>query len=92
MCIGLPVQVMESDGFIAKCKGRNGIENVNMMLVGEQQQGTWVVNFLGSAREVISADDAEKINLAFDALEKVMSTNAEDIDIDSYFPDLKKHQ
>jgi hydrogenase expression/formation protein HypC len=87
MCIGVPVQIIENRDFTALCKGRNGEEEVNMMLTGPQPEGTWVLNFLGSAREVLSEDDAQKINSALDALAAVMSGDP-DVDVDSYFPDL----
>lgn len=87
MCIGTPVQVIENRGFMALCRGRNGDVEVNMMLIGPQEEGTWVVNFLGSAREVISEEDASQIDSALDALSAVMS-GEEDIDVDAYFPDL----
>lgn len=87
MCVGVPVQVIESGEFIALCRGRNGEEQVNMMLIGEQPAGTWVLNFLGSAREVISAEDAENINKALDGLAEIMG-GAESIDVDHYFPGL----
>ncbi|MES9876522.1 MAG: HypC/HybG/HupF family hydrogenase formation chaperone [Candidatus Sedimenticola sp. 4PFRAG1] len=87
MCIGAPVQVIESRGFMALCSGRNGEEEVNMMLIGPQPEGTWLLNFLGSAREVLSEEDAEKISSALDALSAVMSGD-ENVNVDSYFPDL----
>jgi len=87
MCIGVPVKVLEDRGFMALCSGRNGEQEINMMLTGPQSEGTWVLNFLGSAREVLSEDDATKINSALDALSAVMS-GEEDVDIDSFFPDL----
>lgn len=71
---------------MATCEGRNGREEVNMMLIGDQEPGTWVLNFLGSAREVMTADDAAKMDSALDALAAI--ANGEDVDIDSYFPDL----
>ena len=87
MCIGTPVQVVEPLGFYARCQGRNGEELVNMMLTGPQLEGTWVLNFLGSAREVLSEVEARNANMALDALAAVMSGAAE-IDIDSFFPGL----
>lgn len=87
MCIGVPVQIIEQRGFSALCRGRNGEEEVNMMLIGPQPVGTWVLNFLGSAREVLEPDDAQKINSALDALAAVMS-GEEGVDVDQYFPDL----
>ncbi len=87
MCIGVPVQVVQANDFTALCRGRNGEETVNMMLIGAQPVGTWVLNFLGSAREVLSAEDAANIDKALDGLSAIMQGEA-DIDIDDYFPGL----
>ncbi len=87
MCIGVPVQIIEAEDLMALCRGRNGEERVNMMLIGPQPEGSWVLNFLGSAREVISEDDAININKALDGLTEIMS-GAKDVDIDQYFPGL----
>ncbi|MES9880837.1 MAG: HypC/HybG/HupF family hydrogenase formation chaperone [Sedimenticola sp.] len=62
--------MVESNEFSARCRDRNGREvDVNMMLVGPQPEGTWVVNFLGSARDVLAPEDAESINDAMCELE-----------------------
>ena len=74
MCIGAPVQVIESHGFTALCRGRNGEEEINMMLIGPQPEGTWVVNFLGSARDVLTAEEAQRINEAMDELAALMAS------------------
>ncbi len=87
MCIGIPVQIIEAGEFMAQAKGRNGIQAVNMMLIGSQPVGTWVLNFLGSAREVISEQDAININKALDGLEAIMQ-GEQDVDVDHYFPGL----
>ena len=89
MCIGTPVQIVEAGEFIARAQGRNGEEQVNMMLIGAQPVGTWVLSFLGSAREVISEEDAININKALDGLSAIMS-GVEQIDVDHYFPGLGK--
>ncbi len=87
MCIGIPVQVVKPGEFMAVCRGRNGEEQVNMMLTGSQPEGTWVLNFLGSAREILSEEDALNIDKALDGLSAIMSGET-NIDIDSYFPGL----
>ena len=89
MCIGVPVQVVESRDFTALCRGRNGEEEVNMMLVGAQPAGTWVLNFLGSAREVLTPEDAKLIDQALDALGAAMNDDGP-VDVDRYFPDLAR--
>ena len=72
MCVGIPLQIIESTECMARCRGRNGEEQVNMMLIGAQPEGTWVLSFLGSAREVISEQDAGNINKALDGLTAIM--------------------
>ncbi|MEW8507486.1 MAG: HypC/HybG/HupF family hydrogenase formation chaperone [Candidatus Thiodiazotropha sp.] len=87
MCVGIPAQVIEAGEFVARCRSRNGVEQINMMLIGPQPVGTWLLSFLGSAREVISEEDARTIDLALDGLSAIMGENAE-IDVDHYFPGL----
>ena len=87
MCIGVPVQVLEAGDFVQRCHGLNGEETVNMMLLGEQPVGTWVLNFLGTAREVLSEEDAANINKALQGLNEIMN-GAQHIDVDHYFPGL----
>jgi hydrogenase expression/formation protein HypC len=89
MCVGIPAQVIEAGDFVARCHTRNGEEQINMMLTGAQPAGTWLLTFLGSAREVISEKDAWQINQALDGLSVIMGGNAE-IDVDHYFPGLAK--
>ena len=72
---------------MATCRGRNGEEQVNMMLVGEQPEGTWLLNFLGSAREVLTENDAKNIDQALDGLAAIMSGDNH-VNIDTYFPGL----
>ena len=87
MCIALPMQVVRAGEFTALCRGRNGEDEVNMLLVGTQPEGTWILNFLGWAREVISEEHAREIDLALDGLQEIMD-GAESIDVDRHFPGL----
>ena len=87
MCIAIPVMVIKPGEFISTCRGRNGEEQVNMMLVGEQPEGTWLLNFLGSAREVLTENDAKNIDKALDGLAAIMSGDNH-VNIDTYFPGL----
>ncbi len=88
MCIGTPVQVVEAGEFMALCRGRNGEEQVNTMLIGPQPVGTWVLNFLGSARQILSAEEALQIDQALDGLTAIME-GAKAIDVDHYFPGIR---
>lgn len=87
MCVGIPAQVLEAGEFTARCRTRNGEEQINMMLTGPQPAGTWLLTFLGSAREVIDEEDARNIDKALDGLSAIMTDDVE-IDVDHYFPGL----
>ncbi|EGQ61862.1 hypothetical protein GGI1_09398, partial [Acidithiobacillus sp. GGI-221] len=47
--------------------------------------GTWVLAFIGAAREVLDEDEAQRISRALDALAAAMAGEAVD---DALFPDL----
>ena len=85
MCVGTPVQVVQSHELMSVCRGRNGMADVNMLLVGQQPVGTWVIAFLGWAREVIDEQLAKDIDLALDGLQKIMD-GADAIDVSHHFP------
>ncbi|MFZ5558994.1 MAG: HypC/HybG/HupF family hydrogenase formation chaperone [Pseudomonadota bacterium] len=85
MCVGFPMQVMGGDDVAAVCERRGERATVNMMLVGAQPPGTWVLTFMGAAREVLSPQDAAQIDAALDALAAALAGNA---DVDAYFSDL----
>jgi hydrogenase expression/formation protein HypC len=88
MCVGIPALVLEDGDFVTRCRTRNGEEQINLMLTGPQPAGTWLLTFLGSAREVITEQDARQIDQALDGLSAIMS-GEEEIDVDHYFPDMK---
>jgi hydrogenase expression/formation protein HypC len=54
-------------------------------MVGAQSAGTWILNFHGVAREVLSEQTARDIDSALQALEAAMSGET---DLDRFFPDL----
>lgn len=84
MCIGVPVQVVEAGELVSICRGLNGEEQVNMMLIGAQPVGTWVLNYLGSAREILTEEDAENINRALQSLQ-ALRTGSGEFDADLFF-------
>ena len=69
------------------CKTRHGEERINMMLVGQQPPGTWLITFLGQARDVLTEEDAMNIEKALDGLNAIMQGDTA-IDVDHYFPDV----
>jgi hydrogenase expression/formation protein HypC len=81
------MMIIEQREFSALCRGRNGEKVIETMLIGPQPQGTWILKHMGSAREVISAEEAGKIEAALEAVDNLARGEA-DVDIDSYFADL----
>ncbi len=85
MCIGLPMQIIESGPHRALCRFDGKGREIDMALVGKQPAGTWVLVFLDAAREVINAQDAARIGDALKALTLVMQGETS---VDHLFADL----
>jgi hydrogenase expression/formation protein HypC len=85
MCIGAPMQVIETDGSFAWCETDGQRERLDMMLVGDQPVGTWVLGFHGAARQVLSDVEASQALAGRHALAAVLSGSG---GIDAFFADL----
>lgn len=72
MCIGIPMRVLESGGAMALCEGRGGRHRVNMLMVGDCPPDSWVLVFLGMARDRLTDAEADAINQALDELEAAL--------------------
>lgn len=72
MCIGIPMQIIHSDGLLARALDEDNEHAIDLSLVGAQPAGTWVLTFLGTARDVIPEDEALKIRAAVSALKSLM--------------------
>ncbi len=86
MCVGVPMRVIEPRGLLALCEGRGERQVLDLMLVGPQPEGTWVLAYLGSAREVLAEEQAREIDAALDGLEAALAGNS--TDLDRFFPGL----
>lgn len=77
MCIGTPVRIVRHNSLQAECEDRHGRQMViDLLLVGPQPPGTWVMSFKGSARELIDADTAALVGDALDALQALARGDA----------------
>jgi hydrogenase expression/formation protein HypC len=85
MCIGVPMQVISITDLVACCEADGKQQDVDISLVGEQAPGTWLLVFLGVAREVIESRRAQQVQDALQALDHVMSGSDQ---IDHLFADL----
>ena len=90
MCMGVPMQVLEMRGTFALCEADGKQELIDMMLVGNQPKGTWILNFLGAAREVMTDEYADQVRQAMTAIGDIMNEEAlsPTMTIDHLFADL----
>ncbi len=84
MCVGIPMRVLESGEATALCEGRGGRRRINMLMVGNCPPGSWVMTFLGMARDILTEEDAADINRTLDELEAVLGG---DLDPEEPLPD-----
>ncbi|PKO35286.1 MAG: HypC/HybG/HupF family hydrogenase formation chaperone [Betaproteobacteria bacterium HGW-Betaproteobacteria-7] len=87
MCLGVPLQVLECGEHFARCASRDGEVRIDISLVGEQPPGTWLLGFLGAAREVIPAERAAAIDAALSAL---AAAEGGATDFSAFFADLDR--
>lgn len=68
MCIATPMRVIALDGAWAWCDADGRSERVDMRLVGTPAPGSWVLVFLGTAREIVDEARAMQTRNALQAL------------------------
>lgn len=88
MCLSVPMQVVawEGEGDFAWVARGERRERINMMLLGAQPVGTWVLTSLGLAKEVI--DEAQRLEIE-DALAALAASLEADYDPRAHFRDLE---
>ncbi|MEQ9257666.1 MAG: HypC/HybG/HupF family hydrogenase formation chaperone [Roseovarius sp.] len=86
MCLGIPMQILSVDGIAGRASDGRAETLIDLSLTGPLEPGTWVLTFLGAAREVIGAEEAAKIADALEALRAVM----EGRDMGDAFADLEE--
>ena len=85
MCIGTPMQVVEANDTQALCRTRTGREEVvDLLVVGPQAEGSWLLVHLGIARHGMSAEDAAATDDAHAALAAALEGRS----TDGFFADL----
>lgn len=72
MCIGIPMQVRSTEPGHAQCVGRSQARRVRTALVGDVTPGEWLLIFLDSAQERISAERAQEIDATLDLLDAAL--------------------
>jgi hydrogenase expression/formation protein HypC len=75
------MQVIEAAGDgAAWCMGREGRSRIDMSLLGPQPPGTWLLTFMGAAREVMTPEAAGRTDAALDALAAVLAGDTSTLD------------
>ena len=89
MCLSIPKQVVawEGEGDFAWVERHGERECLNMMLVGPQPLGTWVLSSLGFAKEVVEPGELALIE---EALEALAASLDGDYEAERFFSDLKR--
>ena len=57
------MEVVEARGRVALCRGRDGLRELDLALVGEQPPGTWVLAFIDAALDGLEAAMAGETDL-----------------------------
>ncbi|MBK5934743.1 hydrogenase expression/formation protein HypC [Rhodovulum imhoffii] len=94
MCIGLPLRIDAIDGIAGTAREDDRTVLVDLSLTPDARPGDWVLTFLGAAREVISAETAQKISAALAGLRAAMQGGDPGdafADIDARAPALPPH-
>lgn len=87
MCLSIPKQVVawEGEGDFAWVERSGQREFLNMMLLGPQPIGTWVLTSMGLAKEVV---EAEQLALIEEALTALAASLDGDYEASDYFQDI----
>ena len=70
MCLGIPMQVVEINGFVARCEARGVERDVNLFMLQDQslQPGDYVMVHVGYAIQKIEEQDARSTWELFDEI------------------------
>lgn len=86
MCIGIPMQVLAVEPGHAQCQGRGERRRVTTALVGASVPGEWLLIFIDSAQERISAERAQEINATLDLMEAALQGDSHELRVGFSLP------
>ncbi|WP_460274053.1 HypC/HybG/HupF family hydrogenase formation chaperone [Celeribacter sp. ULVN23_4] len=72
MCVGIPMKILFGEDLAATASDGKQHHLIDLALTGPLEPGTWVLTFLGTAREVLSEAEALKIKDALGGLAALM--------------------
>ncbi len=70
MCLGIPMQVLSSEGFVARCAARGVEREVSLFMLQDQAvaPGDFVIVHVGYAIQKVSPHEARTAWLLYDAM------------------------
>lgn len=70
MCLGIPMQILEIDGFIARCQAKGVERDVSLFMMQDQlpRVGDYVMIHVGYAIQTLSEADARSAWELFDEI------------------------
>jgi hydrogenase expression/formation protein HypC len=80
------MQILSVDGIAARATDGREEALIDLSLTGPVAPGGWVLTFLGAARDIISAEEADQILRALDGLRALMQGD----DLGDAFADLEQ--
>jgi hydrogenase expression/formation protein HypC len=92
MCMGIPMQVNAVEPGHALCAGRGELRRVRTALVGDVSPGDWLLVFIDSAQEVISAARAQEVDATLDLLQQALQGTAQPDDVAFALPSSMSHE
>ena len=76
MCLGVPMRIIESDGFTALCERLGERRRVNVMLIEEAPVGACVLVHVNNAVRLLDEEEASLINEALEELASALDRHA----------------
>jgi hydrogenase expression/formation protein HypC len=70
MCLGIPMQILSIDGFVARCEAKGVEREANLLMLEHEalKVGDYVVVHLGYAIDTVSAEEASAAWEIYDAM------------------------
>ena len=84
MCIGLPMRIVETDGFTATCAWKMERRRVSLLLTGELPVGAHVLVHVDNAVRELDPNEAEQIGAALEGLAAALRGD----DFEHFFADI----
>lgn len=88
MCLGIPMKILFREDLAATAFDGTKKHLIDLSLTGPLEPGTWILTFLGTAREVLSDEEALKIKNALGGLASLMQGG----DLGDAFADLDNRE